>query len=300
MKEWMKRVFAAVLCIMLIISLVRIHSLKEKLERETGYLQSQIESLQNSINSIYHNVDQKLEEEASLLTFQDWNLASLDVQEKTASVEVSIIPKEYQAGMTEAIVQSGSEEYPMTMKDGAYCAEIEVPLFDMTTVDAVVLRDSTYTRTEYLGWNISPRQSMLPDVYADISGGWSFGPRGKEYSTLTSDGEIGIHIEAKGSQPEIKSIYLIESLDGQVQERTAVPMEGQDGYYTVACKETYELPFETCFEMAVEVTDKYGLVYKAIVHRWESDEKGQLVDDTDWFGRSAAIYSQDGKLLYMD
>ena len=229
MKEWMKRVFAAVLCVMLVVSLVRIHSLEEKLERETGYLQSQIQSLESSINSIYHNVDQKLEEEASLLTFQDWNLASLDVQEKTASVEVSIIPKEYQAGMTEAVLQSGDREYGMTMKDGAYCAEIEVPLFDMTTVDAVVLRDSTYTRTEYLGWNISPRQSMLPDVYADISGGWSFGPRGKEYSTLTSDGEIEIHIEAKGSQPEIKSIYLVETLGGQVQERTAVPREGQDG-----------------------------------------------------------------------
>jgi len=169
MKEWMKRVFAAVLCIMLIISLVRIHSLEEKLERETGYLQSQIQSLESSINSIYHNVDQKLEEEASLLTFQDWNLASLDVQEKTASVEVSIIPKEYQAGMTEAVLQSGDREYGMTMKDGAYYAEIEVPLFDMTTVDAVVLRDSTYTRTEYLDWSIHPRY-VLPDVHASLSG----------------------------------------------------------------------------------------------------------------------------------
>ena len=34
MKEWMKRVFAAVLCVMLVVSLVRIHSLEEKLERE--------------------------------------------------------------------------------------------------------------------------------------------------------------------------------------------------------------------------------------------------------------------------
>lgn len=300
MKEWMKRVFAVVLCIMLVISLVRIHNLKERLERETGYLRSQIQSLEGRINGIYNEVDEMLEQEASLLTYSDWNIISIDVPTEKATVDVSIIPKEYQEGMTEAVLQIGSQEYPMTMEDGSYHAEIETALFGNCEIEAVVLRDSTYTRTEYLEWNISPRQSMLPDVYADISGGWSFGPRGKEYSTLTSDGEIGIHIEAKGSQPEIKSIYLIESLDGQVQERTAVPMEGQDGYYTVACKETYELPFGTCFEMAVEVTDKYGLVYKAIVHRWESDEKGQLVDDTDWFGRSAVIYSQDGKLLYME
>ena len=300
MKEWMKRVFAVVLCIMLVISLVRIHNLKERLERETGYLRSQIQSLEGRINGIYNEVDEMLEQEASLLTYSDWNIISIDVPTEKATVDVSIIPKEYQEGMTEAVLQIGSQEYPMTMEDGSYHAEIETALFGNCEIEAVVLRDGSNTRTEYLGWNISPRQSMLPDVYADISGGWSFGPRGKEYSTLTSDGEIEIHIEAKGSQPEIKSIYLVETLDGQVQERTAVPMEGQDGYYTVACKETYELPFGTCFEMAVEVTDKYGLVYKAIVHRWESDEKGQLVDDTDWFGRSAAIYSQDGKLLYMD
>jgi len=169
MKEWMKRVFAAVLCIMLVISLVRIHSLEEKLERETGYLQSQIQSLESSINSIYHNVDQKLEEEASLLTFNQWEITSIDAENQTASVAIAITPKEYQAGMTEAFLQSGSEEYPMTMKDGSYRAELKVPLFDSCEIDAVVLRDSTYTRTEYLDWSIHPRY-VLPDVHASLSG----------------------------------------------------------------------------------------------------------------------------------
>jgi len=174
MKEWMKRVFAAVLCIMLIISLVRIHSLEEKLERETGYLQSQIQSLESSINSIYHNVDQKLEEEASLLTFNQWEITSIDAENQTASVAIAITPKEYQAGMTEAFLQSGSEEYPMTMKDGSYRAELKVPLFDSCEIDAVVLRDSTYTRTEYLDWSIHPRYVLPKQEPFVTSSQWSY------------------------------------------------------------------------------------------------------------------------------
>ena len=153
-KDWMKKLFVAVLCIMLVISMVRIHNLKQQLERETGYLRSEVQSLRNQINSIYNNVDQMLEQEASLLTFSQWEIASIDVDNQTASVAIAITPKEYQAGMTEAVLQVGGEEYPMIMEDGSYRAKLEVPLFDTTQIDAVVLRDSTYTRTEQLDWSI--------------------------------------------------------------------------------------------------------------------------------------------------
>lgn len=299
MKDWMKRGFVAVLCILLVVSMVRIHELKEQLERETGYLQSQIQSLENQISGIYNNVDQMLEQEASLLTFSQWEITSIDVDNLTANVAVAITPKEYQAGMTEAFLQGGSEEHPMTMEDGSYRAELEVPLFDSCEIDAVVLRDSTYTRTEHLDWSIYPRY-ILPDVYASLSGSWSGVTKGDGIGSMWSDCEIRVRIDqGKGENAEIKSVHLVQLLDGNVQERTAIPAD-EYGEYTIKCKESYKAPFGSRFEIAADVVDQYGLTYRCIIQRWDTDKEGNLIEDDTWLGRSAAIYSQDGKLLYME
>jgi hypothetical protein len=300
MKDWLKRILVTALCITLVISMVRIQNLKEELERETRNLQSQIQSMESRMNSIYNNVDEMLEKEASLLTFNAWKIKSIDVEKETAMVDISIIPKEYQAGMTEAVLQVGSQEYPMIMEDGQYRAEIETALFDSCEIEAVVLRDSTYTRTEYLGWSIHPRYDMLPDVSAHMTGSWSFGPKGKSYNTLSCDGDIRVRIEGKEDVAAVQSVHLLTVLDGKVQDRTAIPSD-EYGEYTIACKESYEVPFGSRFEMVVEMVDKHGLVYRNTVERWSSDKTGQSIDDTmDWLGRSAAIYNKEGKLLFMD
>ncbi|MBR4861700.1 MAG: hypothetical protein IKU09_05820 [Firmicutes bacterium] len=299
MKEWMKRLFTAAVCIALIVSLVGIHTLKEEMEREIGYLQSQIQSLETQNSSIYREVDEMLEKEASLLSFKEWKISSIDVENETANIVFAITPKEYQEGMTEAFLQIGSQEYSMTMEDGIYRAGIEAALFENCKVDAVVLRDSTYTRTEHLDWNIYPRYDMLPDVYARFDGNWSSGSRGKDYITIACDGEIRVDIDSKGDMHEIQSVHLLEVLDGKVRERTKILVD-ENGMYTAECKEKYELPFGSRFELVAEVVDQYGLVYKSIAERWVSDDKGQPVDEIDWLGRGAAIYNQDGKLLFYE
>ena len=299
MKDWMKRGFVAVLCILLVISMVRIHDLKQQLERETGYLQSEIQSLRNQINSIYNNVNQMLEEEASLLTFNQWEIASIDVENLTASVAIAITPKEYQEGMTEAVLQVGSEEYPMTMENGSYRAELEVPLFDSCEIDAVILRDSTYTRTEQLDWSIHPRY-VLPDVHASLSGSWSGVTKGDGVGSMWSDCEIRVRIDqGKGENAEIKSVHLVQLLDGKVQDRLAIQAD-EAGEYRIEYKESFEAPFGSRFEIAAEVVDQYGLIYRYTVHRWDTDSEGNLLEDNVWLGSSASIYSQDGKLLYME
>lgn len=298
MKEWMKKLFVVILCIMLIVSLVRIQNLKEEMERETGYLNSRIQSLESQISTIYREVDAMLEKEASLLTFSQWEIASVDVENLTASVAIAITPKEYQAGMTEAVLQGGGEEYPMTMEDGSYRTKLEVPLFDTTQIDAVVLRDSTYIRTEQLDWSIHPRY-ILPEVHASLSGKWSGTTKGNGVVSMWSDCEIRVRIDqGKGENAEIKSVHLVQLLDDKVQERTAIPAD-EYGEYTIECKESYEAPFGARFEIAAEVVDQYGLIYRCIVQRWDTDREGNLIEDDNWFGRSSAIYSQDGKLLFM-
>ena len=291
-------VFLAGMCIILAVSLVQIHNLKEEMEREIGSLQSQIQSLETSMNSIYNNVDTMLEKEASLLTFSEWNISSIDVDEQIAKIAIEITPKEYQEGMTEAVLMMGSQEYPMQMKDGRYCAELERPLFETSQIDAVVLRDSTYTRTEHLDWSINPRY-ILPEIYANLSGSWSGGTKGEGFISMSSDCEVHIQVESKGDAAEIKSVQLVHLLDDKVQKRIAIPAD-EYGEYSIECKDSYKAPFGSRFEVAAEVVDQYGLIYRCTVHRWETDKDGNLIEDRDWFGRSSAIYSPDGKLLFYE
>lgn len=300
MKEWIKRLFTVAVCIALIVSMVRIQNLKEELERENSYLQHRVQSLESQINSIYHNVDEMLEKEASLITFEEWKITSMDLDAEKANIEVTITPKEYQEGVTEAVLQVGSQEYSMTMKDGSFRAEVETELFDNCQIEAVVMKDGSQVRTEHLDWSIHPRYDMLPDVSAHLNGKWSFGPRGNDYCTAECDGSIQIQVENKGDQTEIKSVHLLEILDGEVQKRTEIPAD-EHGMYTVECKEKYELPFGARYELVAEVVDQYGLVYRCIAERWQSDKDGQLIDDDmTWRGSGAAIYNQEGKLLFMD
>ena len=298
MKDWMKRFLVVGLCIMLVLSLVRIQNLKEDLEQETRYLQSRIDSLEGRINSIYSEVDEMLEKEASLLTFSDRTITSINVDQMTANVEVTVIPKEYEDGVTEAVLQAGNQEYAMNMEDGSFKTEVEVPLFEGSVIDKVVFQDGSQVRTEHLGWSINPRYDVLLDVYANPTGSWTYG-YGDSENTMTCNAEVRIHVDSKVEQAEIKSVHLVEIENGTVQKRTVVPAD-ENGEYIIECKETYKAEFGTRFEIAAEVTDQYGLIYRCIVHRWESDKNGKLLDDSDWIGRPASIYSQDGKLLYCE
>ena len=298
MKEKMMRWLPTVaLCILLVVCLVRIHELERQLERETGYLQSQIQSLEGTISNIYSNVDEQLEKEASQLADSGWELSNVDVDARKAVVECSVTPKVYENGVTRAFLICNGQEYEMKMKQGTFTAEIEAELFEVTAVSQVLLKDGERIRTEYLDWNINPREMLLPDMHASLNGTRSFGPMGKNYNTLNCDGEIEIHIDSKGDRTEIRSMKLLKVLDGEVLESRSVPAD-EDGQYMIAMKEKSEVPFGRRFELVAEAVDQYGLVYRTIVHRWDSDAEGQPVDNMDWFGYGASIYDGSGKLLY--
>ena len=117
---------------------------------------------------------------------------------------------------------------------------------------------------------------------------------------MRSDCEIRVRIDqGKDENAEIKSVHLVQLLDGEVQDRVAIPAD-EYGEYTIENRVSYKAPFGSRFEIAAEVVDQYGLIYRYVVHRWETDNEGNLLEDNLWMSSSASIYSQDGQLLYME
>ena len=90
-------------------------------------------------------------------------------------------------------------------------------------------------------------------------------------------------------------------MDGKVLSRTPIQLEANgEGDYFMGWKKTCEVPFGARFELVAEAVDQYGLIYRTIVNRWESDKDGQPIDDMSWYGTGPDIYCKDGKLLYSE
>ncbi len=291
-----------VLCVLLVVCLVKIHNLELQLKNETGYLQGRISSLESSISNIYHNVDEKLEAEASQVAAADWTLDDIDVEKRTAVLECTVTPKLYEEGVTEAVLICNGQEYSMAMEDGTFYVRVTTDLFDTGYVEAVKLVDGDQIRTEYLDWTIYPREMLLPDLHAGFSGSSSFGQKNeaKKTSVWTLNGELDVRFDQKGDAFDgFTSIDLVKRLDGKELERTSIPAD-ENGNYTMKFNLSGEVPFGGRYELTVEAVDSYGLVYRSLVHRWQSDRNGEPVEDDFWRGHSASIYDEKGNLLYTE
>lgn len=232
-KDWSK-ILAGASCILLVICLVQIGSLKREIQNLQNNLGSRISDVEYSVNNISSSVYQQLEREASLVTNTEWIYGEMDLENYTILLHCTVSPKEYQPGVTEAVLISCQTEYPMILENGVYTADIQIPLFEETRIDQVQFREDGTVRTELLDWYLSPREQGVMNVYMDFAGGTSFGKEGDQF-VLEMDGTVNLYTERKGDRFEIETVYLVEQIDEkestreeiQVQQNSAMEYEFQ-------------------------------------------------------------------------
>ena len=279
--------------------------------------------LQSNQSAALSRMQELMEQEASILTQTNFSLDELDLADKTFVLSGSVTPKEHQPGVTEAFLTVNGKAYPMELANGTYTIQLDLPVFEDARVEKVEFREDDMIRTETLDEQWSPRYELLPSVHGRL-GGSGRGTAANGVYTWHREGEVRINVEGKGQVIDVRSVTLVEELDGVEVGRTEIPLtstestqrknakeepappptsgiqvDGAESFYHMIDRE-FNIPFGSTLELLAEVVDGNGLRYRTVLEYWAVNEKGEPVDD-DYFGLRdlfEQILDTDGNVLY--
>ena len=317
MKKHLPLIFSAAACLLSALCLLRLSSIYTSFQSLQAETNSRLSNVASQLNSIYSNIDTHLEEQSNLLSDYTWEYAGMDLDAKTASLKVSILPKEYSEQTAASVSFNGVETF-LTLKDGMFTGEVTLPLFrDVDSVRAV-LRDGDVIRTQTLYWYISPRDDLLAHLYADISGssrgtakdgvylfhrtgtlsGNGYGPSGFS----VKEAALVAEIDGKEISRETFSPYSREAAgDAAIQtEAVAIDSGASNFDFSFDLDSTYTIPFGKTLTLFVEITGSDGLLYRSTVDKWIVDETGEGGPDDawTWYGDEATVLDASGEVLW--
>lgn len=305
MKKYIPTILSGLACVLLGVTLVQNYELKRQLSEMESNLWNRISYVENAVNGISYQVETKLEEGAALLIDDNWSYQDADIENRTVTAVLEVMPKEYDPEKTKATIICDEKEYPMTLESGIFRAHVEVSLFKNTLVERVLFEEEGAIRTESLNWSLTPRYDLLPIIYAHYAGGATGRPgdQSKGVYEVEFDGELQIDIDAPTELEEIEAISIVEMVDDEVIERTEIPITASDlipGSFTHEFDhKKVSFPYGSTYAMYVEVEDGYGLIHRAWAWREKIDKNGEPTDDDHWWwrGAEASIFDADGEPL---
>ena len=169
-------VIVIALGIALCFSFFKINDLELRIRNLQGYMNSSISMLENSVNSIYTNVDQQLKEEASLLSGVEAEYGEINLDDHTIDVTVKLVPKLISEDMKVSISINGRSAY-LTKSGSVFTGTIPVDIYNMGELMLMSIETATGTQTQYLSeiqveylWS----ESIPSLYYCDASGQGSF------------------------------------------------------------------------------------------------------------------------------
>ena len=323
MKKHLSTIVTVLALVIAVISQFRISNLQSEIQQLENHLNNSISMLQSNQSAALSRMQELMEQEASILTHTDFSLGEMDLADKTFVLSSNVTPKEHQPGVTEAFLTVNGKAYPMQLTNGVYTLQLDQPLFEEVRVDKVEFHEGDVIRTETLNEQWMPRYRFLPEVSGRLSGSGR-GSAANGVYTWHREGEVRINVEGKGQAIDVRSITLVEELDGLEVGRTdisltstesnrrknakeepappptsGIQVDGTESFYHMIDRE-FNIPFGSTLELVAEVVDGNGLRYRTVLEYWAVNEKGEPVDD-DYIGLRdlfEQILDADGNVLY--
>ena len=286
--------------IALLVCLYKIAGLEAQVSSLENSLNDQYRFLMENISDIYDNVDEKLEQEASLLSGAEYEYGELNTDWHTVDVKISVVPKVISDDMT-IRVRCANVEAELTRKDEAFIGLLPVALFTedeqilmtITTADGV---QTEYLDDVYIGYLWS---EYLPSLYqGDITGSSTFAD--DKYSL---DGTLIIDCSPLESTPNVTftKFELVTELNDQEISREDITLDvlnyatyPEGVYFRDEYKREYEATEGDSLAIYLEATDSMGYVHRMLVHYWK--QLGGAYAETVY--GSEIIYDSEGNLLY--
>ena len=321
MKKQLTTIVAVVALVIAVIAQFRISALQDEIRQLRNDLNNNLSMMRSDHSAAISYMEELMAKEASILTDTQFSLGALNIADRTFMLSGSVTPKEHQPGVTEAFLTVNGKAYPMQLANGVYTIQLALPLFEEARVDKVEFHEGDAIRTETLDKQWSPRYELLPQINGRLSGSGR-GSAANGVYTWHREGEIRVSVEGKGQTIDVRSVAILEVLDGVEVDRTEIPLTSTksnrneepapepvpESGFTVRGSETFyheidrdfNIPYGSTLELVAEVVDGNGLRYRTVLEHWSVNEKGENVDDDlmglrDLFEK---ILDADGNILY--
>ena len=293
-------ILVIVLGIALCFAFVKINDLELRIRNLQGYMNSSVSMLENSINSIYNNVDQQLKEEASLLSGLEVEYGEINLEDHTIDVTMKLVPKLISDDMKISVSIDGRST-ELIKNGNAFSGTIPVDIYgvgeyllmNIETAVGIQTQFLPEIQTEYL-W-----ESRIPSLYyCDLSG---TGTHGEGKYTLT--GMLDINCSAVEQTPNVtfEKFVLVTELNGKEINREDISQDVlnyQTYPHGVYFRDDYTMECEAVegdeLSIYLEATDSLGYLHRMLIHHWK-EQNGAMAEAVDG---SEYIYAPDGTPIF--
>lgn len=293
-----KTVIGVALVVVLVMGYIKISEMTNEISNLKGqlaYWQTEGNNIRSEINSIYDNVDERLKQQASLISSVTYDLGEFNSTTHQAEVSIKVVPK----NITDEMVLSvclGDEtadfsrdgnEFTATLKAGIFMDYGSYPILSIKSADGIQTEQLESVDLSLL------HNSYLPYVSANI-----WGSSTKRNDTVEINGEVSLDCTESSPYCDVvfKKIELVTVVDGKEIERKDLTSKKAQEHYDFSIKETYKLNGGKELVMYVEAEDTAGYIHKSTSYFWL--ESGGTTDHpTEVVDSMQSIYDKDGNLL---
>lgn len=309
MEEKKKKVHIGVVILVifnlyLLFQIGNLHSQLENLERNLDYKSNE---LSGKIDSIYHNVDEKLREQASFLSYMNYSYGELNAEEKTVMLAVEVIPKE-RTEFTELYLEMGQTKAAFEYGEEKYIAQLPVDIFNREDTPLTLsIVNGEITQTEHL-YDVPVNylyEKYLPILSSDMLGSHTYHHQTKTLE-VKLDTTLYFYNMNEESDARFEEIYLVKYENGKLKKRENITEEvltSEDFDYEnfhLARKEERTFSGDISKEewvYCVEAVDSFGFIHECEIYYWCGDD-AKHTQHADGQNYGETIYDKDGNILY--
>lgn len=151
-------IYKVVLLVLVLLTFLNTSSLKSQLDSLRSAMHSRINDLSSELRALESRLE---EEEKRVFDFQ-WEIKDADLENGTATVQISALLKEY-TSETSGFFSVGGRSVPLTVReDGALIGEFSESIFADLGEAKLVIKEGERSTVEYQHWMGTLYESVLP------------------------------------------------------------------------------------------------------------------------------------------
>ncbi len=283
MKNKITAIALVALVIMQIVSFVQIGNLRNTINNYENNFHNEIDHLRTEISGIYSNVDNMLEEEASILQTAEYEIGELNLDTLVAPVTFTIVPKTIADDTTVAIDINGTP-HQTTRNNTEFTATVDIEMGDVVTPN-IVITTGGIQHLQAMNARISLTDEFVPEIsYPRFTGIENPSP---EYS---ASGHVRFDVKEAMNGNSITTAEFIAKVDDA--EVFTLPFEQpHNGSFEAPVTMEFPVSAGQTVSYYVNATDEMGFTHEHLFHRQTIGSENHM------HVQNRTVYAPNGEIV---